>query len=125
MGIPGSNLLKIAFSIIARQTLLYYKYISRSKNSVYVNKPTFDLAIEVRGSFQPVPKNRYEQMGLDFSKSYFVLYVPFDFLDLQRNVAGDRVEFEGKLYQCESNTDWFKIDGWKGILCVEILPDSA
>lgn len=118
--IPGSNLLKQAFSIISKSTVLYYKYNSRSLNDVGQEITLYDIPFELKGSLQAVPRDFYQQFGLDFTKTYFTFYAATNFLDIQRNVSGDQIEFNGKRYQCESAVDWFNIDRWDAVLCIMV-----
>lgn len=118
--IPGSNLLKMAFSIIAKSTVLYYKYNSRTLNDVGQYISVYDVPQQLKGSLQAVPRDFYQQFGLDFTKSYFTFYASTDFLDVQRNVSGDQIEFNGVRYQCESTVDWFEIDNWDAVLCIKV-----
>lgn len=118
--IPGVNLLNLALSVIQQQTVIYYKFDERTVNDVGQYQSSFENGVEIVGSFQPVPRNLYRTYGLDFQKEYYTFYTSNDLLDLQRDVSGDQIEFMGKRYQCESNNDWFKLDGWKGVLCVNI-----
>ena len=118
--IPGQNILNMALTIIARQTITYYQYDSRSINSVGQNVTTYKAPISITGSWQPVPRHLYMVYGLDLQKEYFTFYTSNDLLDVQRDVSGDQVVFGGSRYQCESNNDWYKLDGWKAILCVRI-----
>lgn len=118
--IPGSNLLNQAFALIAQQAVQYYKNTGRAANSIGMQVPAFAAAISVSGSFQPVPRNKYEMLGLDFQKTYFNFYVSRSVLDLQRDVSGDQLTFQGQRFQCVSKTPWYGIDGWDAVLCVEI-----
>lgn len=118
--IPGQNILNMALTIIARQTITYYQYDSRSVNSVGQNVTLYKTPVEITGSWQPVPRHLYMVYGLDLQKEYFTFYTSNDLLDVQRDVSGDQVVFGGQRYQCESNNDWYKLDGWKAILCVRI-----
>lgn len=120
MTVPGSNLLNQALSIIQRQTVDYYQNTGRSTNSIGMQVPAFAAAISVTGSFQAVPRNKYEMYGLDFQKNYFNFYVSRAVIDLQRDVSGDQLAFQSKRYQCVSKTAWEGIDGWDAVLCVEI-----
>jgi hypothetical protein len=122
--IPGANILKMALSMIRKQRLTYYKNTGRATNSIGMLVPTYAPPVVVEGSFQPVPRNLYAENGLDFQKDYYTFYAPVDIFDLQRDVSGDQLIFNNTQYQCESNNDWFAIDGWKGVLCVRIgTPD--
>lgn len=123
--IPGSNLLNMAFSIIAKQSIIYYFANGRTLNNVGQDVTTYDVGIQVLGSFQPVPRKLYQVYGLDLQKSYFTFYASKNIFDVNRDISGDQISFKGDRFQCESNNDWFAIDGWKGVLCVHIGPDEG
>jgi hypothetical protein len=125
MRIPGANLLRKAFTLISRSDLFYYQAIGRSFNNVGQYVTEYAPGVAIKGSWQPVSKKEYEALGLDFQKSYFNLYIPKNILDLKRNVSADQVSFEGERFQVESATDWFNVDGWLSVLCVEIGDDAA
>jgi len=118
--IPGSNLLKTALGLIASQTITYYQFVSRAQSAKGQWVPTYASAISIRGSLQPVPRNLYEQWGLDLSKNYFTFYSLNDVISMQRDVSGDQFVFNNQQYQCEANNDWFAIDKWKGVLCIQV-----
>lgn len=118
--IPGINLLSLAQTVIASQTVSYFVNTGRSNNAIGMLVATFADPVPVAGSFQPFPREKYEIYGLDFNRSYFNFYVSRNVIDLQRNIAGDQLEFQGKRYQCVSKTPWVGIDGWDAVLCVEI-----
>jgi hypothetical protein len=118
--IPGSNLLRQAFRVIAKQQFTYEKFLSRSKGANGLLVPTYAPAVAKMGSVQPVPRTMYEAMGLDFQKNYFTVYVTMDMQDLARDVSGDRITWDCTTLQVESKTDWFKVDGWIGLLAVQV-----
>jgi hypothetical protein len=117
MGTPGSNLLKQALTVIVPQTVAYYKALTRTLNSVGQWVTPYDEPVNIRGSFQAVPRNLYEAYGLDFQKNYYTFYTLNDIIDLQRDVSNDQIVFNNQRFQCESNNDWFAVDKWKGVLC--------
>lgn len=118
--IPGQNLLNMALSVIARQTVAYFKFSSRALNDVGQDVTVYDAPVNIVGSLQAVPRNLYDQYGLDLQKTYVILYTSTNVLDIGRDVSGDQIEFNGVRYQCESDTDWFPLDGWDAVLCVQI-----
>jgi hypothetical protein len=123
--IPGQNLLNMAFRIIAKETVIYYKAIGRTLNAIGQDVTEYAEGIILTGSFQPVPRKVYELYGLDLQKSYYTFYASKDIFDISRDVSGDQIAFNSQRFQCESNNDWFAIDGWKGVLCVFIGDDAA
>lgn len=123
--IPGSNILNMALTLIAKQSVNYYRFLSRSTNSVGQYVAVYDAAQIVVGSFQAVPRQLYQQYGLDLQKSYSTFYTSNDILDIERNVSGDQIGYAGRRYQVESDNDWYAQDGWKGVLCVDMgAPDA-
>lgn len=120
MRVPGSNLLNMAMRALGQQTVQYKAFTKRVTNSAGLDVPEFAPARCLSGSVQPVPRQLYEQMKLDFQKNYVNFYVSKAVLDIRRDVAGDRIIFNGKTFQCESLTDWYAMDGWVAVLCVEI-----
>jgi hypothetical protein len=122
--IPGSNLLNMALTIIAKQTISYTRAIGRTVNNIGQYVTNYASPVNIVGSFQPVPRAMYELYGLDFQKSYFTFYSSNDLIDIQRDVSADQISFNSQTYQCLSSNDWFAIDGWVGILCVLISGDA-
>jgi len=120
MSIPGQNLLNMALTMIHRQKITYYKYIGRVLNSVGQYVTTYEPPSDIFGSWQPVPRNLYAQYGLDFQKNYYTFYSLSDVMDLKRDITSDKVAYNSQLFQVESANDWFALDGWKGVLCVQI-----
>ena len=118
--IPGSNLLAQAFRAIGMQTFQYYSCVSRTvqTNGQYVTN--YSAPVSISGSAQPMPREKFEQYGLDFNKHYYRFYVCQNVLDVGRDVAGDQIVFNSVYYQILSITPWYGIDGWVEILAVEV-----
>lgn len=124
--IPGSNILNMAFGLIARTTVTYYKYASRTLNAVGQDITTYDAPVQIAGSWQAVPRKLYAEMNLDLQKSYFTFYISSGILEVDRDVSGDQIGFNGRRYQVQSTTDWLNIDGWRGgIMCVDVGVDNG
>lgn len=117
--IPGSNILNLALSVIARAPFDYYAFTSRSVNELGQYQANYAAPVPLTGSVQPVPRTLYEQYGLDFQKNYLLFYVSQLVIDVQRDVSGDLMNFGGNTYQCLSNVNWFAMDGWVCVLAVQ------
>lgn len=117
---PGSNLLKKAFKLIAKQEAQHLRFKGRKTNGAGYDVSEYYPQETIRGSFQPVPRSRYEAYGLDFSKSYATFYSTTDIGCLERGESGDILLFAGRRWQCQAPNDWFQIDGWTGVLIVDI-----
>jgi hypothetical protein len=124
--IPGANILKIALTAIAYQTVSYYAFVSRMTNEIGNDITVYATPVNVVGSLQPVSRALYQTYGLDLSKDYYTFYSSTPFVDVGREVSGDQIIFNSKTLQCESEVNWFDLDGWVGVLCVLVQgsPDA-
>lgn len=121
MSVPGSNILLMALSAIARTPVIYYADLGRNTTPTGRDVTNFAAPVTVTDSqAQPVPRNRYQQLGLDYQKNYLTWYVSQQVVDLERDVSGDQITFQGRRWQCKSNTAWFGVDGWNEVTCVDI-----
>ena len=118
--VPGSNLLNAALRLIQPQPLMHEAFVSRTTNAIGSWVSLYAAPVAITGSMQPVDKKLYEALGLDLSRSYFTLLTSADVLPLARDRAGDRLTYAGKVFECESDTDWRNADGWRRLLCVEV-----
>ena len=121
MSVPGQNILLIALGAIARTPVAYYKDLGRTTSATGRDVTQFaDVVIIEDSQVQAVPRNRYENMGLDYQKDYVTWFVANNVIDLKCDVSGDQMTWNGKRYQLVSETDWFAMDGWTYVLCVQI-----
>ncbi len=120
MRIPGSNILDRALTVIASSEVEYYQYVSRSTNSLGLWVTVYATPIKIWGSFQPVERRLYAELGLDLNKKYVHLFVPDNIIDVNRDVSGDQIIFQSETFQCESSEPWYGIDGWTDILMVKV-----
>lgn len=114
------NLLQAAMSIIPPVSVVWHKTTGRTQNDLGQWVTAYAEPATLRCSFQPVEKAKYEALGLDLNKHYFVLYGSESLASVERNTAGDLVDYQGKRYQAEDQIDWFAYNGWKGVLFFEI-----
>lgn len=118
-----NNLFNQAATIIPTQGGEIRRWKGRVRNSKGVMVDTYAAPAPICGSFQAVPRTLFEQMGLDYKKTYYMLFTSEDVTGLQRDEAGDRVLFEGRLLKAQVEGGWKPIDGWSGVLMVEIPND--
>lgn len=116
----GFNILDLASTIIEFQTVDYYQDSGTTLNVIGQDLTSYETVTQIVGSFQPVPKSLYYTYELDLQKSYFTFYTSNNILDVQRDISGDQIAFNGRVYQVESANDWFATNGWKGVLVVYI-----
>lgn len=120
MNIPGANLLALAHTVIGFQTVKHYVETSRTNNAIGQFVTAFADPVDIQGSFQPVPRQKYAEMGLDATKIYATFYSSTPIADVDRNRSGDQLEFDGKRWEIAGTNDWTAIDGWNGVLVVRV-----
>lgn len=118
MQIP--NLLNMAMSVVGNQQFNYIKFLSRSENDIGQDVPLYDIPVLTVGQVQAVPRELFDKYGLEMQKNYLMFYVSQEILDVTRDVSGDRIEFANQTYNCLSQTNWVPINGWTGVICVQI-----
>jgi len=118
--IPGANLLNAALRIIQKQNFTYYANTGRTTNSIGLDVAVYAAGIPASGSVQPVPRNLYANMGLDFQKNYYNFFLQNNIIDIDRDVSGDQFVYNSARFQCLSKTNWFAVEGWDQVLCVQV-----
>lgn len=118
--IPGANILKMAQRVIASSTFSYYRFKERTQNAALQYIAVYETPLTLQGSVQPVPRNLYQEYGLDFERNYWNFFASADMIDIRRDVSGDYMLFKGMKMQCVSATPWLSIDGWVQMLSVEV-----
>lgn len=125
MSVPGSNLLAEALSLIGSQPVAYFAALPRTTDGPYYEGQFAEPLPVFECSVQPVPRNRYEVLGLQLAKKYVTWFVPQNVIALQRDTTGDQIEWNGDRYQLQDKTDWHGQDGWCEVLCVKVGPADA
>lgn len=118
------NLLNKALTLIPGQYGLLYQFTGNTDNGRGQKVSTFAAPITVYGSFQAVPRNLYERMGLEFKNVYYMLFTSDEGKGLARGERGDQLEIIGKRFQIQAEGGWKPIDGWGGLLMIEVLNDG-
>lgn len=123
MNVTGSNILTLAMSVMTRQSIDWAQYTGRTVDDagLYVN--AYDDAVTITGSVQPVPRKRYANLGLDFSKQYKMFWsddphLDADTIGIARNRSSDRFMFDGHVYEVADQTSWEQQDGWTSVMLV-------
>jgi len=122
MLVPGGNILMMALRVIQPQAPLLKQWTGRSTNAAGRQVSTYADPVAIIGSFQPIDRKHYQQLGLDLNKSHSMLYTPVPISTPGRDRSGDQLIYGGKLHEAQSETDWSTQDGWAGYTFVEIGP---
>lgn len=120
MRIPHSNLLASALTVISPDPFLLGRVTGRTKSLKGQYVSTYAEPTTEYGSIQAVPRNRYQSLGLDWNKNYIQIYTIQPIQDLNRDTGGDRITYNGRFFDVLSNNDWSVIDGWNGVLAVDV-----
>jgi hypothetical protein len=118
--IPGINLLHVAATVIQLTKVEYYPCVSRVKDNMGRWVVTYGPMFTIGASVQPIPRSKYAFLDLDFQKKYVKIFVPYNSIDLDRDVAGDQFVFAGEKYTFQNNTEWYDMDGWNSAIAIKV-----
>lgn len=123
--IPGSNLLRSALRLLGNQTVILYRYAGRVTTATGRDVSAFSPPItHPEGSVQALPRSRYADLGLDYSKSAVTWFVPTIVQGVERDRSPDKFVFGPRLYEVHAVTPWNLQDGWNEVVGVDIGPSS-
>lgn len=116
------NLLSTVLQVLPSNGVVeYLRFAGAQTNDSGYDEPSFDDPVPVPLSqVQAVPRISYGFMNLDYQKTYVNWFVPREVLGLGRDYSGDRMTYNGAIFQCVSATDWSQQDGWVQMLCADI-----
>jgi E217 collar protein gp28 len=120
--IPGSNLLRMANRLIAFEPIWWSAFVGETKGAGMIITAEYATRVKITGSVQPITRMMYVDLGLDLQKDYFTVFTLTKLRDLRRNSNCDLLDFKGRRFNVESNTDWTNEDGWQASLCCDIGP---
>lgn len=116
------NLLSTVLQVLPSNGVVeYLRFIGNTTNAAGYDVPSFASAMPVHQcQVQAVPRISYGFLNLDYQKTYVNWFIPRQVIGLDRDYSGDRMTYNGEIYQCVSATDWSQQDGWCQMLCVRI-----
>lgn len=120
MGVPGSNLLRQALKVIKPTTIKYVKFNGRVLNAARIWVDSYDEPVDLKASVQAVPREKYQDLGLDLQKNYIKIWASKDLVDLKRNYSGDYFIYGTTKYKLSGETPWFLQDGWASAIAIDI-----
>lgn len=120
MIVPGSNLLSIALTVIAPGSIMLYRSTGRVQNAIGEWVTTYAVGYPVEGSWQPVDRSKYESLGLDLEKQYFMFYASELIQSVARGESPDLAERNGRKYATIGDSPWYDVDGWQSAMFVDI-----
>lgn len=116
----GFNLLAAAQSVIGKQDYQIVKWLSKTENEIGFDVDVYDDPEPRTGSVQPVARNKYQNLGLDFSKIYIQIW-DIELIDvLSRSENADQIIFNGGKYKALPDLDWSSSGDWNSVLCVRV-----
>lgn len=120
MRVPGGNLYKMASKIIGGSAYTLHT-VTRALDVRGIWVDTLSAGTALTDSIQAVDKRFYSAMGLDLAKLYIMIYTDNALMvSVDRDISGSQVVFQSATYQLMNETDWVPIDGWRGVLAVQI-----
>lgn len=140
MRVPGSNILKLALSVIGSQNVNWFQFASQNIGPTGLNTVTYNAAqLLTLCSVQPVPRDRYSTYGLDWEKAYVSWFVPSinaqaltrnpdgsgDVIETPVTATGALISGVSRRYQLVGSTPWSNQDGWTNVIGLDIGPATG
>lgn len=118
------NLLPIAMAATAilgcnkQFTYIEYSETETIINDIGVEVPAVKLEASYTGSVQAVSNKMYEQLGLNLSENYKVIYCPELLQSMAEKPTTGRILYDGKTWDIIENQNWYETNGFtKVIIC--------
>lgn len=121
--IPGLNLFAIASGVIARQTVQYRRWVTRSLTVAGEFVDGYADTVDIQGSWQPVETKRIAQLGLDMALEYRALWTSTRIQGIDNDPArgNDQIIADGKTWEpTRTSNDWQSVDGWQEYILVRV-----
>ena len=116
----GGNLLDLAHTLIPSQEIEFLQHSGKIDNPNGTTRDTYAAPVTINGNPQSVPRTSYKELGLDFNKNYLMVYTSAAINDVGIDKNADRIRYDNKLFIAVGNNDWQPVDGWSGVLLVEV-----
>ena len=85
------------------------------KNGLGIMVPTYSKWYGIRGNVQYVPKSMYQDLGLDFAKSYINAWGSVEIYTLDIKKQPDQLCWGGWLWNVTSQSEWNLANGWVNV----------
>ena len=105
-----------------------FTYIEYSDSETTINDLGFEIPVmkfqaEYTGSVQAVQNKMYEQMGLDLSKNYKLVYCPQLIKSLSEKDHTGKILYNDSVWEVIENQNWWETNGFTKFIMVEIKRD--
>lgn len=114
------NLYTLARTLIPSDEVYLSKFLSNTENDVGQMIPSYGEPYFIDAVFQPIETTIIEILGLEYDKTYRVLYTDEFVQNIEDNSSSDYVYLGDVRYQALRKTDWLSYNGWNGVICVRL-----
>ena len=114
------NIFSMVSGLIGTQEFTWLRFSTRTTNEIGLDVTNTYPPLKVRGVVQPLQNDLREQYGIEFNVRSIIVYMPYNVLDIERDISGDRIIYRDLTYQVRNVTDWYHQNGWVSFIAVEI-----
>lgn len=114
------NLLEGALSVLPFVCFKYRSFRRSEVDEFGQSVQAFNEWKLCRGMVQPVNRSLYEDMGLDFTKTYISVWgsIPLD-ASSEKQDGSDQLLWNGHLWNITAVNEWNQYNGWANVTAVE------
>ena len=117
----GFKTLGLVQTVIGKQEYSLRTWQGRITNSAGYDVDTYSDPVTRYASVQPMSRSQFNQLGLDYSKTYIQIF-DTDLVGLLSRAEGknpDQIIFNGYVYEALPDQDWNIPGGWNAVLAVK------
>lgn len=108
------QVLPIIYNVVEPQTGIFKfrAMVGEEINEIGVSVPTYGAWGVCMGTVQPVNRNRYDALGLDWSKTYVNAWGSVKVNTIEDGQQPDQIFWMGKLFNVTAVDEWHPHNGW-------------
>lgn len=100
-------------------TFQFRSMLEETVNEIGIPVPTYSEWVTCQGTVQPVNRNRYDALGLDWSKSYINAWGSVRMNTVDDMKQPDQILWRGMLWNVTSVDEWHPHNGWVKVTAVQ------
>ncbi|MCP4278024.1 MAG: hypothetical protein GY886_08490 [Gammaproteobacteria bacterium] len=121
----GFNINATVQNALPPVTCLFYEYTGGETKPNGLVSQGFADPFEFQANVHAVDRSVYGVLGLQADKDYIEVFCNTQLKDSGRGRASDQIAYNGRRYNINQETDWYKMDGWNSAIFIDIGINNA
>ncbi|MCQ2299917.1 MAG: hypothetical protein MJZ81_07335 [Bacteroidales bacterium] len=113
------NLLETALSLLPSVNFMHRHFTGSEVDEFGQDAPSYSEWSVCRGMVQPVQRSKYEDLGLDFSKTYINVWGSIPLFTAGVQKQPDQILWNGYIWNVTAVNEWNQYNGWVSVTAVQ------